>query len=378
MKETFEPGPTSVGAFDYAKHYPGEVLGLVTTEQDVYVVIRDDQGYRSELLEIADSDGDGLPGWWEQANNYNDNDAEDASSDEDDDTLTLLEEFSFKTDPKLADTDRDGLSDSQEALHYQTNPLYSDSDFDGLDDLSEIDRYGSDPLLIDSDGDWLPDGYEVANNLSWLNADESQDPDGDGYTNRQEFTLSTDPQNSSNLPSTADYERLYRFSDYMPIDVQPENAKTLWQKKIPWPGKESADYSHSQSELLSVSGDQILIYADLLEQLFVFDINTGEQRWVKNRKQGNNTLLYMASDNQLFYFLNSINGSGYTLVGIDQLTGERVFETEKFNQAIDRYQKALLVDDVLFFTFYDRHKNKSSMTARNVRGNSGANLEQKL
>jgi hypothetical protein len=67
------------------------------------------------------------------------------------------------------DTDRDGLSDEQEAaLH--TDPQKADTDGDGLQDGDEVDR-GTDPLKKDTDGDGIEDGAEVQQGTDPLNPD---------------------------------------------------------------------------------------------------------------------------------------------------------------------------------------------------------------
>jgi hypothetical protein len=67
---------------------------------------------------LADSDGDGLPDWFE-----------------------LL----IGTDPQNADTDGDGLTDFDEVFIHHTDPLDADTDGDGFSDGEEI-LFGSDPL----------------------------------------------------------------------------------------------------------------------------------------------------------------------------------------------------------------------------------------
>lgn len=61
-----------------------------------------------------------------------------------------------------ADSDGDGLSDSQESA-LGTNPQSADTDSDGLSDREEVQIYGSDPTRPDTDGDGFLDGEEVKN-----------------------------------------------------------------------------------------------------------------------------------------------------------------------------------------------------------------------
>ncbi|MBI2475289.1 hypothetical protein HYV69_02570 [Candidatus Uhrbacteria bacterium] len=58
------------------------------------------------------------------------------------------------------DTDKDGLSDLQEA-QLGTSPKSSDTDGDFLFDREELEVYGTNPLNSDSDGDGFLDGNEV-------------------------------------------------------------------------------------------------------------------------------------------------------------------------------------------------------------------------
>lgn len=56
------------------------------------------------------------------------------------------------------DADNDGLVNEGK---YGTDPKVADSDGDGLLDGDEVDSYGTDPAVADSDGDGYPDGFEI-------------------------------------------------------------------------------------------------------------------------------------------------------------------------------------------------------------------------
>ncbi len=60
----------------------------------------------------------------------------------------------------VIDTDRDGLSDSDEAV-YGTDLKNPDTDGDGLSDYDEIRVYHTNPLSPDTDKDGYADGVEV-------------------------------------------------------------------------------------------------------------------------------------------------------------------------------------------------------------------------
>jgi hypothetical protein len=114
-----------------------------------------------------DSDGDGLPDWYELligTNKYN--------PDTDGDGLPDgYEVFVLGTDPLLSDSDWNGVSDGDEDFDgdgltnyqeylYGTDPFNPDTDGDGLTDGEEVHSYGTDPLNPDSDGDGILDGDE--------------------------------------------------------------------------------------------------------------------------------------------------------------------------------------------------------------------------
>jgi len=137
--------------------------------------------------------------------------------------------------PVAADTDGDGVADSDEVNLYGTDPFVWDTDGDGLSDGEELFVYGTDPLLWDTDGDGVSDGEEMAAGSdpldpasvpvradaapggSSLDSDADRladvdeaafgtdpnnpDSDGDGYYDGDEVNLGTDPLDSTSFPA---------------------------------------------------------------------------------------------------------------------------------------------------------------------------------
>ena len=110
----------------------------------------------------ADTDGDGIPDWYEVTHQLNAA-VNDSAADTDGDTVSNLAEFNASTNPRSADTDGDGLSDAAEATA-GTNPLYADTDGDTLSDGAEaaLKPSPTNPLLIDTDADGKNDNVELA------------------------------------------------------------------------------------------------------------------------------------------------------------------------------------------------------------------------
>ncbi len=75
-----------------------------------------------------------------------------------------------------------------------------DSDGDFLDDLIEKNYYHTDIYNNDTDNDLLPDNWEIEYRLDPLEISTNEDPDGDGYTNLEEYHNLTNPRKFNNWP----------------------------------------------------------------------------------------------------------------------------------------------------------------------------------
>lgn len=91
--------------------------------------------------------------------------------DDDGDGLSNAEETAIGSDPKLPDTDNDGLSDKDELRIHNTSTTNPDTDNDGLYDKAELFTYQTNALDPDTDNDTYLDGVEVQNGYN---------PNGDG------------------------------------------------------------------------------------------------------------------------------------------------------------------------------------------------------
>jgi uncharacterized protein (DUF1800 family) len=141
---------------------------------------------------VKDSDNDGMPDVWEDANLFNKLSAADATQNADSDALNNRDEFLAGTNPRDADTDDDGISDSLEQAN-SSNPLLASSrpPFTG-ETL---------PVGQDLDGDGLPDAWQVRFQATSLLPDG--DADGDGASNAREAKWGTNPFDANSRPAVA-------------------------------------------------------------------------------------------------------------------------------------------------------------------------------
>ncbi len=89
------------------------------------------------------------------------------------------------------DTDGDGVADIADNCPFHPNPTQTDTDGDALGNACDAD----------DDNDGVPDSFEIANGFDPLDAaDASEDADGDGFTNLEEFKADSDPNDPGSIP----------------------------------------------------------------------------------------------------------------------------------------------------------------------------------
>jgi len=157
----------------------------------------------------GDSDGDGLPDFWETANDLDPEDdtgENGADGDPDNDGITNFDEYENGTNPQNEDTDGDGLADGVE---------------NGTGDYDGPEATGTDPLVADSDGDTLLDGvenptlpYDEDDPESQPGTDPNQfDTDGDGIGDGSEVASGTDPTTEDEADENSYRQNFDGFTD---------------------------------------------------------------------------------------------------------------------------------------------------------------------
>lgn len=140
-------------------------------------------------------------------------------------------------DPKVADSDGDGLCDGDEVLQIGSNPLQADSDGDGLTDQEEAHLYHTNPNEADSDGDGWADDIEVRLGLPPLDdgttnpaASPTGDWDGDGLSNAQEIELGYNPSKpDSDGDGLLDGDEVTRGTNPLHMDSDGDDLADGWE-----------------------------------------------------------------------------------------------------------------------------------------------------
>lgn len=185
-----------------------------TTNTGLGYFIADQNSATTTNPNLADTDSDRLSDGTEDVNrngkvDTGETDPNDLDTDDDgcDDGLEVL---TMKTSPINKDTDGDGIGDCSESA-YGTDPLSADTDKDGLTDGEEANTYGTNPIKADSDLDGLSDGAEVQ---TYTTDPLNRDTDGDQLTDGTEVLSLTEPTDPLKADTDGD-----NISDKVETDV---------------------------------------------------------------------------------------------------------------------------------------------------------------
>ncbi|GGO30008.1 hypothetical protein [Deinococcus humi] len=174
--------------------------------------------------------------------------------DTDGDSLNDRAELRIGTDPrvqdfdKVADNDRDGLSNLEEKVGWTvtlatstvpvtSNPELADSDGDGLNDKQERDALTS-PMMPDTDGDGLSDRDEV---IDFKTSPTKVDTDGDGLTDFTELKKPWVPR-VLGMTTPVSSSPLLRDTDYDGLTDKEEWDRWMDPTKVDTDGDQASDY----------------------------------------------------------------------------------------------------------------------------------------
>jgi hypothetical protein len=102
------------------------------------------------------------------------------------------------------DYESDGLTNAEE-FAANSSPTSSDTDEDTVPDAYEVNTSTTSPILADTDADTLPDWWEITVGLDAKSGTGANgatgNPDGDLFTNRQEYDGQSDPKSAASVPA---------------------------------------------------------------------------------------------------------------------------------------------------------------------------------
>ncbi|KPW04550.1 M4 family metallopeptidase [Pseudoalteromonas sp. P1-8] len=240
------PEGVNVIEFSYTKD------GSISTEEDA--VWLDNFKFIPNTSDV-DTDSDGLPDFWEVENGLNLTDANDASSDYDNDELTALQEYALGTDPRHSDSDGDELPDGYEVNVLMTSPINvnatgSDRDEDGFTDVQEYyaqsspTEYASTPSAINNlfesfETGGLPNRFTVlaANNVDWISSDSWSSNGVNSLSFNPNFSGETYTQVNAGFAIAGLFEQGFITVDYninkyrlLQVQVNNEDIEIQYEK----------------------------------------------------------------------------------------------------------------------------------------------------
>ncbi len=205
-------------------------------------------------VENTDTDGDGLPDWWEMS--YFETSA---TADPDTDGLNNLGEYTNRTNPNDDDTDDDGLPDGWEVTWGLSpiddgtidvkNGATGDFDSDGLSNLFEYNN-NLKPNTADGDNDELKDAWEITYFEKITQYGTYDDPDGDSFTNIQEYKSGSNPLDKFSIPPEAPSDE---------VNGEGDNSQSSLLASQQSSTIDSTSFSSETETIAFVSSDQMIV-----------------------------------------------------------------------------------------------------------------------
>ncbi len=213
----------------------------------------------ANIDEHIDSDGDGLADWFEMLGwevSY--------------ELANGVRVQSYVTsNPFVADTDDDGLDDTEENAR-SLDPRTCDTDVDLVDDAAEIYLYASNPNDQDTDDDGFADNTELAFRTSPTLADT----DGDQLNDREELIIRNRNPRLADLPipqivigaTNIEIDERFTYTDEMGVQQSSEQSS-------------SAAFAQSDTTTFSQSNTNSTEATESYSQQIKIGWETGTQGW---------------------------------------------------------------------------------------------------
>lgn len=215
------------------------------------------------------------------------------------------------TDPFLADTDADDLTDSDELFIFGTDPLSTDTDLDGVDDFVEIYINLTDPLNPDTDADGLTDGNEDTIGTDPLLVDT----DGDAFSDFEEVNAvpPSDPLDANSRPSGV-VPVVNELLHKSPEPTGPSREITIDETYAPFGTRPDTDRVSEDGSVAIRDANGVIIWVDRLGQSVVLpETSLAKTLYVSNsecvvwRNRFDATYNERGSDSRLIIYRKNAN-----------------------------------------------------------------------
>ncbi|XLQ19670.1 MAG: sortase [Candidatus Moraniibacteriota bacterium] len=243
-----------------------------------------------------DKDDFGVPEEWLTKYDVTLNNFIDAELDIDNDGLSLVAEYKYKTDPTKSDTDGDGYSDGDEIENgYSPNGSgLMDTNSNNIPDKWEIDNMGL--LVSDEFDDSDNDGLVIYDEYIFGTDPKKSDTDGDGYSDGDEVNNGYDPMALGDIRPEIIVE-INKINVEVPVVLSNDAAEEKLQEDLndgvihypgtAMPGRRGNMYvaGHSSNYIWSKG-----IYDNIFKNLN--DLTDGDEIIVKTKQQNGKEINY--------------------------------------------------------------------------------------